>query len=394
MQRTLLPVARGLAVALVVAACHKPPATFSDTLLTDVVVDVDAADPGEVLAEAVASSDPTPRARALSWLLKGESADAWLPVALHDASPWVQLAAVDALATRGAAGQPGLQRLADEGGTPIVRMAAALALPSQPPDRALGARLLADAEGRAPWHQVPLALAATAHGSSDAPAVLSAALATGELPLDLHLMRALGQHAPPSALDALATAQHRVPDDLQVALAAARLALGDDRAEAPLREALHGDSAQRMEALDALLPVVHPAVDSLVRRARQGASPLVGWHADLVMAARTGEDSPRLVAAFDEPDPEVRRLAVHLARHTLEHAPDSRRAARDARAALWKAIDDPDATVRAAAAAALGERMPSEALPALRALQTDESPIVRLEVAGALSLADPPAPAR
>ena len=380
-------------VLLSLAACHKPPATFSDALLTDAATEVEASTPRAILEGAAASTDPTPRARALHWLLRSEPDDAWMTVARFDASPWVQLAAVDALATRADPDTASLRPFVQQDdGDPMVRLAAALALPG-PDEAAREASSAAWRASSAPWDRAPLALAAHVHGDAEAAAPLLAAVATGELPLDLRLVRALADEGPPGMSEALRQAQSHAPEELAVALAAAQLALGDDQGEAPLRDAMSDDAAQRMEGLDALMWIEHPAVDGLIRRARQGASPLVTWHADLLLAARRGSDSQRFSDAMQAADPEVRRLAIQLASYALTRSSDSRRAAKDARRALLDGLTDDDAAVRGAAARAGGELRVLEGEAALEALLVDDSPAVRLEAAGALTaLLTPPRP--
>ena len=313
---------------LVLVGCHKPPSTFADASLTDAVIPVQEAAPDDVLADAAASLDPTPRARALYWLLRTDDLATWAPRAVYDPSPWVQRVAIDALVLRGEDGHAYLVDLATrEGVEATVRSAAALALP---PGHELPDFDDAWRTSSAPWNRAPLALAAHYHGDAEALKATGDAVATGELHLDLRFVEALGSHGGSGLTDALATAQGRVEEELAVAIAAARLMAGDDRGEGPLRDAANGDVAERLEVLDALATLDHPSAPTLIRRARGGAPELVHWYVDLLLAAREGADPAKLTAAASEADPEVRRLAVHAASIALRQGSASRRAARAA----------------------------------------------------------------
>lgn len=382
-------------VLLLVAGCKRPAESFGDTLLEDVATAIEPQGVDAILDDAAAQLDPTPRARALHWRLRSGDVATWAPRARLDPSPWVQTAAVDALATRGPDGHDALRaQILAEGADPLVRLAAAMALPDDLADADEEAALADAWNARgAPWDRAPLALAAWSRSRDpDAAKALADAVATGELPLDPRFLTALGERGPSSLVDALATASDKADPQLRVLLAAARLRLGDDRAEADLREALAGEPTERMEALDALLLVDHPAVDGLVRRAGQGASELVQWHVELAEAVRDGDRSQAFLDALAHDDPEVRRLAVELAGPALAHGGERRKAHRDVRRALVEALDDPDASVRARAARVAGSFGIEEAAPALTPLLADEALAVRIEAAGALTLLPEPAP--
>ena len=374
---------RLLPLLLALVACHKPPATLADAALTDAVVPVEAKPATEVLTAAAESLDPTPRARALYWLIRTDDVATWGPRAAYDPSPWVQRVAVDALTERGAAGEEQLLGLATRAGVdPSVRAAAALELPQGSAPALHGAWR----EAPSPWDRAPLALAAHHHGDADALDALARAVATGELHLDLRFVEALAPYGGSGLQESLRTAQRRVEEELGSAIAAARLAIGDPRGEGPLRDALNGDVGDRMEALDILARLDHPEAVPLIRRARGGAPELVQWYVDLLLVAREGVDPGRMLEAQQATDPEVRRLAVGTAALALTGGSANRRAAKAAHEVLMESLSDPDATVRQQAARAAGELALSDAAELLEPLLTDDVPAVRLEAAGALRI--------
>jgi len=375
---------------ITILGCHKPPATIADASLSDAVEPVEQTPPRQVLEAAAESLDPTPRSRALYWLIRTGELDTWAPRAIYDPSPWVQRVAVDALVLRGPAAHEHLATLAARADAePLVRVDAALALPD-----GYDVPALAEAwrSADAPWDRAPLALAAHHLGDADALDAVASSVATGELHLDLRFVDALAIHGGPRLEPALATAQDRVEQELQIAIAASRLKVGDPRGEGDLRKAVTGDVPQRLEALDALASIRDDAAEGLIRRARTGSADLVRWYADLLLAARYGVDPTQLVSAREQADPEVRRLAVHAASIALTDGPAHRKVARAAREVLVTSLSDPDATVRQRAARAVGELALAPAASSLPPLLADEVGAVRLEAAGALQLIESEAP--
>ncbi len=269
---------------LALAGCPKAAPSLGDPTLPEAVAEVEAQAPVDELLRGTESLDPGLRARALDLTLRTtDDLDTWAPRALFDPSPWVQRAAVHALAALPTEGPDRLAAyVARDDADPTVRALAALEL-------RVGSVDLTDAwkAAAAPWDRAPLALAAWHHGDADARPALEAALRTGELPLDLELMDALVQHGDASLLDALADAQDRVEPELGTALAAVRLRLGDSKGEVELRKALGGDVHERMEVLDRLASWDDPAAEALIHKAASAGPDLVRTHAELLLTART-----------------------------------------------------------------------------------------------------------
>lgn len=362
---------------LCLAGCPKAPSAVGDPTLPEAVAEVEAQAPRAELEAAAESLDPAVRARALHLLVRTTDAlDTWVPRALYDPSAWVQRAAVDALMERPDGTAALVSYVEREEADPIGRSLAALALPSG------DVTLDAWREATAPWDRLPLALAAWHHGDAEAEAAVEAALRTGELPLDLPLMDAIVQHGAESWLPALAEAQERAEPELGTALAAARLQLGDPKGEVELRRALSGDVHQQMEVLDRI--ATWEGAAPLIRKAQAGGPDLVRTHAELLLTARTGQQPQRLAAALEHADREVRLLGIHAAAQALRHGPADRGLAKAAVEVLKQGVADPDPSVRAAAARALGNHGGPAHGDVLRPLLTDEVQQVRVEAAGAL----------
>ena len=173
--------------------------------------------------------------------------------------------------------------------------------------------------------------------------------------------------------------------ELVLPIASARLMLGDAAAEHALREAVEqGDVGRRLEAVDYLVWIDHPAADALLRRAVAEGPDTVTWYAKLALAARAGDDET-FVAAFADPDPEVRAFAATLMRSPMR---DVTGPSRSLEKALEDALGDLDPTVRAEAARSAGELGLGGLRPGVAALQEDRAPRVRIEAAGALLALD------
>lgn len=363
-------------------ACHRPPAALGDPTLPEAVEAVETQGPEQILIDAAAHLDPTIRARALHWLVRTTSdLDTWGPRARFDPSPWVQRAAIGAFVARSPPANAELEALAlQPGADPAVRALAALSLPAGSIDLTGVWR-----DAPAPWDRVPLALAAGFHGDADAAAALDAALRTGDLDLDLPLMDALARYGSPALLPALAVAQERAEPELGIAIATARLRLGDPQGEVVLRKALGDDTHTRMEVLDRMATWADPTADGLIRKAHSAGPDLVRLHADLLLTARTGAQASRLTDTRAAPDREVRLLGVQAAGLALRSGPASRALARTAVEVLADALTDTDPAVRAEAVHLLGDHGDRAHVTALEALLLDEVQAVRIEAAGVLS---------
>ncbi len=363
-------------LCLVLVACPKGRQATFDPNLPEHVDIVTAADPLEVLRSGADSADPTPRARALA-LLAASGPD-WDDEGLSDASPWVQRAVIEAVADRGdGAGRSALEALATrEDLDPIVRGLAAVRGEASAPGWQ---------DAHEPWVVAPLALAAMAHGDDGAREALADALATGELPLEVELVLEVGRSGDPALLPALQRAQDRVEDELVLAVAAARLLLGDSTAEQVFRKAItDSDVERRLEALDYLVDIDAAAAEALLRKAAGQGPELVTWYAELALAARTGSDPDLFARALADADREVRVLGARFAGEAAAGGPANKKVVKAARKAIVDALADPDAPVRAEALRAVSRVGLEEARAAATALLGDEHQLVRIEAAGAL----------
>src|SRR5262249_36766982 len=141
------------------------------------------------------------------------------------------------------------------------------------------------------WRVAPLALAAVRLGDEGARATLNQALETGELALDLAFLDEIGSSHDASLLPALAKAHDRVGEEMVLPVASARLRLGDESAEQPLRKALgDSDEERRLEALDFVADLDLPAAETLLHRASEQGPELVTAYANLALAAQSGDD--------------------------------------------------------------------------------------------------------
>jgi HEAT repeat protein len=372
----------GLALALVaLLGCPKGGSTV-ETALPEPVSAREASDPVAVLTASATSEDPSPRARALALLLEREGPARWGTQALADESDWVRRAAIEALARRSDPDSRALLEalVANPQVDPYLRGLAALRAPGPASAEAIRAALEQEREA---WRVAPLALAAVRLGDEGARPRLVRALETGELPLEIEFLHEIGQTGDPSLVPALVRAQELVEEELVLPIASARLMLGDAAGEQALRTALsEEDEERRLEALDYLVELEHPAATTLLRRASSLGPDLVTWYADLALAARTDTGGQIFEKAFADPDRELRSLAVRFAGEALGAA--SRRADKGAQKVLTQALSDPDAWVRAGACRAAAEVGMTDARPAMEALLADEVELVRVEASGAL----------
>lgn len=378
-----MPRSPGALLALLLAGCPHPQASTSVPALPEQLEAVPEQEPLAVLEAGAAVLDPTLRAAALG-LLIGEAGPGWDARALGDPSPWVQRTAVRALLARGdPESQRQLERFATQPDRdPVVRSLAAVWMPSP---------AIAEATAEAwrqeqlPWRIAPLALAALVNGDPGARDGLSGALQTGELPLEIELILEIGHTGDTGLLPALELAQDRVEEELALAIAAARLLLGDPTAEQPFRKAVSdSDVERRLEALDLLVELDRPAATSLLTRARAEGPELVEWYAELALAARSGRDPELFTRAARDPDREVRQLAIRFSRLAATGGTSDRKVARAARRAVIDGLADPDISVQLEAVRAVRALHLPEAQPAVAALLGEDSQLLRIEAAGAL----------
>jgi HEAT repeat protein len=167
-------------------------------------------------------------------------------------------------------------------------------------------------------------------------------------------------------------------------VAAARLMLGDASAEQPLRKALgDADEERRLEAIDFLVELDHPAATALLHKASTSGPDLASSYAEVALAAREGTDADVFERAYASPDRELRALAVRFAAEAATGGA-SRRQAKTAEKLVLQAFGDPDPGVRSAAARAAAALGLASATAPLTTLLADEIEPVRIEAAGAL----------
>lgn len=372
-----------LSVLLLTAGCPHDWAPTIDPTLPERPESIPEQAPLEVLESGAAALDPALRARALE-LLISEVGPGWSARALGDPSPWVQRAAVRALIHRDdPESHSQLERFTGQPDRDlIVRSLAAVWMPSPGIARSIAGAWRREPE---PWRRVPLALAALVNGEPDARDGLTEALQTGELPLEIELILELGHTGDTALLPSLEIAQGRVEEEIELAIAAARLLLGDAAAEQPFRRAVSGsDVERRLEALDYLVEIERPAATALLRRARSEGPELVSWYVDLALAARSGTDPELFSRAARDPDREVRQLAVRFSRLAAAGGTSNKKVAKAVRRGILEALTDPDTAVRIEAVRAARGLALLEAQPAVAALLADSSQQLRIEAAGTL----------
>lgn len=377
-----------LAAALTLAGCPKGRSGAVDPTLPEQVVTVAADTPLVQLEAGAGSLDPGPRARALALLVANSGPEPWARRALLDPSGWVRRATIEELGRRSDPESRALLEgvAADRDADPYLRGLAAMRAPGPTSAKSMEEALTTEREA---WRIAPLALAAVRLGDGAAQPALLSALSTGELPLDLEFMVEVGRSGDPAVAGALETAQGRAEEELVLPIASARLMLGDASGEQELRKALaEDDEERRLEALDYLVELDHPAATALLRRASALGPELVTWYADLALAARNGNDSELFAKAYADPDRELRALAVRFAGRAA--AAGGRRVDKSAAKVVVEALSDPDTAVRVEACHAAAALHLAEARPAAEQLLTDEVEIVRIEASGALlALAGP-----
>lgn len=368
---------------LALLGCPKPSDALDPALSdTPELPTAGSDDPLGVLEHLAGSEDPSSRARALSLLLTEGDAAKWGPIAMRDESDWVRRAAIEALAARNTPeGRALLEALAaDPAADPYLRGLAAMRAPGEASATAIRSALAAEREA---WRVAPLALAAVRLGDTEARETLDRALRSGQLPLEIEFFQEIGRTGDTALLPALTAAQATAEEELVFPIAAARLMLGDASGESALRTALdEPDEELKLEVLDYLVLVDHPASVALLRRASSSGPDLVTWYADLALAERTGTDSGVFEKAFASPDRELRALAVRFAGLALDT--ENKRTKRQALAVVSSGLADPDPAVRAESCRAVAASGLAEARPAAERLLQDDIDMVRVEASGAV----------
>lgn len=376
-----------LLLAAPLAACRPPVASVEGALTAQ----SGFVDPLGVLNEGASASDVAPRAHALATLTRdapAEEARAWALRGLYDPDDYTRGRVAAALIARveepwAAEALLGLVTRADV--DPYTRGPAALALARRGHPGAKDALTRALDAVEEPWRRAPLNLALAALGDADALAELSAVLKGGDVPMRVDFIIACGGAGLPLA-EPLRDGLDRVEEEMVLPMAGALLLVGDPRGALTLRAALLDPSIERrLEAIDTLKLLPHEDAARLLKGARRGGPPASRHWATLVLVARGEAPLSEAMNQLESEDRELRQQAAWAIgeRLRLDGAPD-RREARQARAALTRALGDDEDAVAVAAARALALCGTPEELPALSARLNDESIGARVELAAAM----------
>lgn len=362
-----------LCVAL--AGCAARNKAALDTTLPDGTPLV-ARTPAELLDEAVGSDDPAVRAVALAARVAsaagGDALARWAIQGSHDPDPWVQRAVARALAAR--LSEPAAVDLLSEyttraSGDPYVRLEAGAALREAGHKDAL--QPLVGAWTRQPaWRAAPLALLATWAGDGEAPAMLTAAVASGEVRDDRSFVVALGRSGLVELDPALAEASERL-EELGPRFAFARALLGADAGLAAWSAAQRSEFASARDTVELLLELPPAERAPWTKRVVVIDDPAA--RAALLLVRHPSPDHLR--RAMGDDSSWIRHLAVELA--TLL---DANHAEPVATAGLADEFDEVQV-----GAAALAGRFDLESLrPELTAMLVDDHLVLRTAAAAAL----------
>lgn len=362
-----------LCVAL--AGCGARNKAAVDTSLPDGTPIV-ARTPAELLDEAVGSDDPAVRAVALGARVAsaagGDPLARWAIQGSYDPDPWVQRAVVRALAARLA--EPAAVDLLSEyttraSGDPYVRLEAGTALRDAGHKDAL--QPLVGAWTRQPaWRAAPLALLATWAGDGEAPAMLTAAVASGEVRDDRSFVVALGRSGLVDLDPALAQASERL-EELGPRFAFARALLGADAGLAAWAAAQRSEFASARDTVELLLELPPAERAAWTKRVVVIDDPSARTALSLVRHP----SADRLRHALADESPWIRHLAVELAALL-----DANHAEPVATAALADDFDE----VQVGAAALAGQFDLESLRPALTAMLVDDHLVLRTAAAAAL----------
>ncbi len=374
-----------LGLMLGAGCAHRSPASIDENL-PEAVESIPTQSPREILLLATAHDDPTYRARALRLLLETCPRDelatfGQISIADHDA--WVRFSGIESLGAH----------LDDP--TVVALLTHTATASGVPPDaRGFAGELLAGHStevgtalsqawrtARHPWERAPIAFASLLHGDPDARDAFIHSISTGELFLDVAFIERVGRSGRDELHDGLEVSQERVEHDLVLAIAAARLRLGDHRGELALRRALTApETVERLEAMDYLVDLEHPAATTLIKRARSAGPELVSQYAALALLERGLGATATLEEAASSDDREARFLAARFAARMAQMTSE-RKVVRVANRTLVLLADDSAAEIRAVALSALSGSAHRETLTAALA---EDTLAVRLEAAGSL----------
>ncbi len=395
-------------IALLFGCLHPaalPPAPVQTAVLGVIDPAVQAA-----LEAGAADLDVAVRRQAVAMLIRTDAlpaGGAWGPRGRFDPSEYVRRAAIDALGDRAGEVESRailLAILEDAACDRLTRGAAALALAG-----ALGGSPVPEGEA-ATIHvaieraaltgrgvdSLSLLLAATEAGDkrlgekpageTGAKSRLVALLAAGNLPMELWVLRALGESGEAELATPLAQSLEGVEPEIRLAVAAALLQLGHPAGAAALDSAISGGEDTGWEALEYLTDVPGEAAEPLLLAAQERGGPVLGTVATMVSFGH-GEGGVRpVLEALAAEDRDVRLAAAIGAGRRLRREPGLDGGDR-LRAALSRCLSDPDpdpALQFAALDALAGSAWPEDRA-ALTARLQDESVAVRTAAAVALA---------
>lgn len=327
-----------------------------------------------VLEAAAADPDASNRRDALRALIRISSEQAggsWGQRGRWDPSPAVQRATVEALAAR-QDGAALLRAMVEGPADPWARGYAALALGNDPsllPVLETAIRQVHPEEAGGLW------LAAARNGSGPALAQLEALLRSGEVPLELPFLKAIGESGLKTLVPALVEGLGKMEPELRPSAAGALLMLDPEAGKPWFVENLRAEDEDLVaDSIDTLAAIPGPAATSLL-------SPLaarpdwLGALATGALVARGASGLNPLVPLLKQEDPDIRSDAALAAAAAWQR--DSRGGERVV-SLLKPMLDARNVRERLAAIQALAAHGNVDLLiPLLR----DESPKVRVAAA-------------
>ena len=379
----------------VLAACatRRPAQTTYVWNDASVAVGVDGS-AAQVLETYAGNLDAATRASALEVLVRvgAEPGGGRHGVAATwDPEPWVQRAAVRALASR-TTDPVAVEQLAALSARsevdPYVRCRAALLLPGDL-STDVNESIRVGWVGVPLWRALPCATAAAVHGSSEALTVVQEALSSGAVALDPEFLRTLGQQSLDGIDEALVQGLSTADELARPALLAALLYRGHAVALEQLRNGLDDpDPLVRMEAVMMLASVDRSETRTLLGRAAlQGDAPEARV-ATLVVAAREGSGFRVFEEAWAADNRDVRRAAIaYGAEHVLRQESTTNRSARKKlEVLLAAALVDDDPSTRTEALKQVGRTRMKSLQAVVEALMNDTQATDEVRIAAAEAL--------
>jgi len=378
-----------LTLAVSLFGCHHGPPRL-DLQLPEAQGSVEARSALEVLQTAAGSDEPSLRGPALSALLSSGPADelqSWATVCAYDPSASVRGRCVAALGGRDDLDAQGILTawLASDTLDPVLRGHAGLRLAELGKPAGGDALSVAWHSEHRPFRRLPLALAALALGDTTALSTVRRDLASGEVPMDLRWLEAVGDARVDGLVDALSDAMADVEPELELPLAQVLAWQGAPRGFALLRRAALSDDEDRaMEALDALVLVQNKGATGILKRVAHTSKGLPRDYARMALPSRGLGDVASLVAGAQTDSIERRLIAVGLAGRTWSAQQATARAKGAALAVLTAGVTDEASSVRERTLRSLHGQLPAPLRAIVQERLTDEDSGVRVAAAAVL----------